>query len=96
MAVQALGYPGIGAQDVAERSDFATRRLRLQLIDRGASCRAFRIDDRQRVIVDKERPDAGRFFGWKAADAASFDALDTPFAPARVLALRRSAGRYLQ
>jgi catechol 2,3-dioxygenase-like lactoylglutathione lyase family enzyme len=97
MAVQALGYPGIGAQDVAERSDFATRRLGLQLVDRGASCRAFRIDDRrQRVIVDKERPDAGRFFGWKAADAASFDALDTPFAPARVFALRRSAGRYVQ
>jgi dihydroxybiphenyl dioxygenase BphC-like protein len=143
MAVQALGYLGISTQNIDEWSDFATRQLRLQLVDRGVSRRAFRLDDRrQRVVVDKERPDAERFFGWEVADAASFDALagkleaagvavqrgpaalvdqqfvpdlisfdpagnrleafhgprlaDTPFAPARFLAFRRSARRYVQ
>lgn len=76
MAVQALGYLGIGAKDIDEWSDFATRQVGLQLVDRTASSRAFRMDDRrQRIIVDKERPDAERFFGWEVADAASLDAL---------------------
>jgi len=141
MAVQALGYLGISTQNIDEWSDFATRRLGLQLVDRRVSCRAFRIDDRrQRVIVDNERPDAERFFGCEDADAASLDALagkreaagkcepaalvdqlfvrdlilfrdpagnrlevfrgprpaDTPFTPARFLAFRRSARRYVQ
>jgi catechol 2,3-dioxygenase-like lactoylglutathione lyase family enzyme len=143
MAVEALGYLGISTQNIDERPDFATRRFGLQMVDSGASCRAFRMDDRrQRVIVDKEHPDAERFFGPKVADAASFalagkleaaavavkcepaaivnrrffrdlisfrdpagnrievfhgPALaDTPFTPARVLALRRSARGYVQ
>jgi hypothetical protein len=76
MAVQALGYLGISTQDIDEWSDFATRQLGLQLVDRSTSCCAFRMDDRrQRVIVDKERPDSERFFGWEVADAASLEAL---------------------
>ena len=76
MAVQALGYLGISTQNIDEWSDFATRQLGLQLVDRAASCRAFRMDNRrQRLIVDKERPEAERFFGWEVADAASLDAL---------------------
>jgi catechol 2,3-dioxygenase-like lactoylglutathione lyase family enzyme len=75
MAVQALGYLGISTQNIDEWSDFATGQLGLQLVDRGVSCRAFRMDGRrQQVIVDKERPDAERFFGREVADAASFDA----------------------
>jgi catechol 2,3-dioxygenase-like lactoylglutathione lyase family enzyme len=144
MAVQALGYLGISTQNIDEWSDFATRQLGLQLVDRGVSCWAFRMDDRrQRAIVGKERPDAERVFGREVADAASFDALagkpeaagvalqrepaafvdqrfvrdlisfrdpagnrlevfhrprlaDTPFMPARFLAFRRSARRYVQ
>ena len=140
MAVQALGYLGISTQNIDEWSDFAARQLGLQLVDRGVSCRAFRMDDRrQRVIVDN----AERFFGREVADAANFDALagkleaagvavqrepaalvdqrfvrdlisfrdpagnrlevfhrprlaDTPFTPARFLAPRRSARRYVQ
>ena len=92
MADQALCYLGIGTQDIDEWSDFATRQLGLQLVDRGVSCRAFRVDDRrQRVVVDKERPDAERFFGWDGPRLA-----DTPFTPARFLAFRRSARRYVQ
>ncbi|SRR6266851_4015600 len=75
MAVQSLGYLGISTQDVDQWSDFATRQLGLQLVDRAASCRAFRMDDRrQRLIVDKERPDAERFFGWEVADVGMEDA----------------------
>ena len=63
MADQALGYLGISTQDIDEWSDLATRQLGLQLVDREVSRRAFRVDDRrQRVVVDKERPDAERFF----------------------------------
>ena len=89
MAVQALGYLGIGTQDIDEWSDFATPRLGLQLVGRGVSRRAFRVDDhRQRVVVDKERPDAERFFGWDGPRLA-----DSPVTPSRFLASRRSAGR---
>jgi 2,3-dihydroxybiphenyl 1,2-dioxygenase len=76
MAVQALGYLGISTKDIDEWSDFATRQVGLQLVDRAASSRAFRMDDRrQRIIVDKERQDAERFFGWEVADAASLNSL---------------------
>jgi 2,3-dihydroxybiphenyl 1,2-dioxygenase len=76
MAVQALGYLGISTQSIDEWSDFATRQVGLQLVDRTASSRAFRMDDRrQRIIVDRERPDSERFFGWEVADAESLDAL---------------------
>jgi len=52
MAVQALGYLGNSTQNIDEWSDFATRQLGLQLVDRTTSSRAFRMDDRrQRVIV---------------------------------------------
>jgi 2,3-dihydroxybiphenyl 1,2-dioxygenase len=76
MAVQALGYLGISTQNIDDWSDFATRQLGLQVVDWTVSNRAFRMDDRrQRIIVDKERPDSERFFGWEVADAASLDAL---------------------
>ncbi len=92
MAVQALGYLGISTQNIVEWSDFAARRLGLQLVDRGVSRRAFRMDDRrQRVIVDKERPDAERFFGWEVADAASFDAFAGKLEAAGVAVQREPA-----
>jgi len=64
MAVQALGYLGISTQDIDGWSDFATRQVGLEVVDRTASSRAFRMDDRrQRIIVDREHPDSERFFG---------------------------------
>src|SRR6266436_3582150 len=92
MAVQALGYLGISTQNIDQWSDFATGQLGLQLVDRAASCRAFRMDDRrQRVIVDKERPDAERFFGWEVADTASLDALAGSLEAAGVAVRREPA-----
>jgi 2,3-dihydroxybiphenyl 1,2-dioxygenase len=75
MAVTALGYIGIGASNLDDWSDFATSQLGLQAVDRSASCRAFRMDDRrQRIIADAEAG-AERYFGWEVADAAGLDAL---------------------
>jgi catechol 2,3-dioxygenase-like lactoylglutathione lyase family enzyme len=92
MADQALGYLGISTQDIDEWSDFATRQLGLQLVDREVSRRALRVEDRrQRVVADKERLDAERFFGWDRPRLA-----DAPITPARFLAFHRSAGRYVQ
>src|SRR5258705_11370204 len=92
MAVQALGYLGISSQNIDEWSDFATCQLGLQSVDRATSCRAFRMDDRrQRLIVDKERPDAERFFGWEVADAASLDALAGTLEAAGVAVRREPA-----
>ncbi|MDE2200241.1 MAG: VOC family protein [Rhodospirillales bacterium] len=76
MAVQALGYVGIGTTKLDDWSAFATAQLGMQQVDRGPSCRAFRMDDRrQRLIVDGALGDAERYFGWEVADAAALDAL---------------------
>jgi 2,3-dihydroxybiphenyl 1,2-dioxygenase len=92
MAVQALGYLGISTQNIDEWSEFATRQVGLQLVDRTASSRAFRMDDRrQRIIVDRERPDSERFFGWEVADASSLDALAGKLEAAGVAVRREPA-----
>src|SRR5262245_6305235 len=92
MAVQALGYLGISTEKLDEWSDFATRQIGLQLVDKTASSRAFRMDDRrQRIIVDKEHPDSERFFGWEVADATSLDALAGNLEGARVAVRREPA-----
>jgi hypothetical protein len=91
-SVQAQGSLGISAQNIDQWSDFATHQLGLRLVDRAASCRALRMDDRcQRLIVDKERPDAERFFGWEVADAASLAALAAKLEAAGVAVRREPA-----
>ena len=92
MSVQALGYLGISTQDIDGWSDFATRQVGLQVVDQTASSRAFRMDDRrQRIIVDRERPDSERFFGWEVADAADLDALAGKLEAAGVAVRREPA-----
>src|SRR6476620_11691813 len=76
MQVQALGYVGIGASDLADWTDFATNWLGMQMVERGNACRAFRMDDRrQRLVVDRSLADGERYFGFEVADAAALDAL---------------------
>ena len=54
MSLQALGYVGVGASDLGDWSRFATDWLGMQMLDKSATCRAFRMDDRrQRLIVDR-------------------------------------------
>src|SRR5258708_29256191 len=75
-----------------EWSGFPRQQVGLQSVDRAASCRAFRMDDRrQRLIVDKGRPDTERFFGWEVADAASLDALAGTLEAAGVAVRREPA-----
>ena len=76
MHVQALGYVGIGAANLADWSDFATNWLGMQMVERGNACRAFRMDDRrQRLVIDRSLAEGERYFGWEVADAAALDAL---------------------
>ena len=82
MTIQALGHLGIGSAKLDDWSSVATGTLGLQAVDRGSGMRAFRMDDRkQRLIIDPTVSDGGRTFGWEVADAASLDALASPFLP---------------
>jgi 2,3-dihydroxybiphenyl 1,2-dioxygenase len=94
MTIQGLGYIGISASNLDAWSDFATSQLGLQQVDHAESCRAFRMDDRrQRFIVDKERPDAERYFGWEVADAAALDTLAAKLESAGVAVKHEPAAR---
>src|SRR5687767_11329455 len=53
MLVQALGYVGVSAADLADWRTYGTRHLGLQVVDRAEGSVAFRMDDRsQRLIVE--------------------------------------------
>jgi 2,3-dihydroxybiphenyl 1,2-dioxygenase len=76
MAIQALGYFGIGSSKLEDWASFATARLGMQAVDRGGGTQVFRMDDRkQRLIIDGNASDGARTFGWEVPDAASLDAL---------------------
>jgi 2,3-dihydroxybiphenyl 1,2-dioxygenase len=76
MHIQALGYVGIGTDALDDWTEFATTLLGMQQTDIGNTARAFRMDDRrQRLILDRDRPNSARYFGWEVADAAALDAL---------------------
>ncbi len=74
MAIQSLGYMVIGSDLLESWDDFATRLLGMQRVDRGASMRAFRMDDRsQRLLVSRDAGPAT--IGWEVADATALDDL---------------------
>jgi 2,3-dihydroxybiphenyl 1,2-dioxygenase len=76
MGIQALGYMGVHSRNMVDWSNYGTRQLGLQRIDRSASTLAFRMDDRkQRIIVNKNGSDGVGFFGWEVTDAAALEAL---------------------
>jgi len=76
MSVQALGYVGIRAKSLEDWSDYGTKLLGLQRIDKSASSLAFRMDDRkQRIVVDQDGGQGIGFFGWEVDSAAALDAL---------------------
>src|ERR1700744_5509437 len=85
MALQALGSVGFGSADLDGWKQFGTGLMGLQAVERSASLLAFRMDDRkQRIVIDKEIADGGRFFGWEVADAAALDALAARLEAAKV------------
>jgi 2,3-dihydroxybiphenyl 1,2-dioxygenase len=76
MSVQALGYIGVRSNSLEDWSDFGSRHLGLQRIDKSRSTLAFRMDDRkQRIAVDQSNGDGVSFFGWEVIDRESLDAL---------------------
>ena len=65
--------------------------LGFQLVDKGRSSVAFRMDDlKQRVIVDSDGGEGIKFFGWEVADAAAYDALGARLEQAGVSLARGS------
>ena len=59
MEIRGLGYMGVGASDLSDWTSFATNWLGMQMIERGNTARAFRMDDReQRLVVDRSLPKA--------------------------------------
>jgi 2,3-dihydroxybiphenyl 1,2-dioxygenase len=92
MEIQALGYMGVGASNVDEWSDFATRWLGMQMVERGNTGRAFRMDDRkQRLVIDRTLADGERYFGWEVADAAALQVLAARLERAGVTVRREPA-----
>src|SRR5215510_7116036 len=76
MHPQALGYLGIRAKSLDDWSQFGTRLLGLQQVDKSRSSLAFRMDDRkQRLVIDADGGEGIKFFGWEVADAAALDAM---------------------
>lgn len=94
MEIQALGYVGVGASDLTDWTDFATNWLGMQMVERGNSVRAFRMDDRQqRLVVDRAIGDNHRYFGFEVADAASLQSLATRLEAAGVAVRREPKAR---
>lgn len=76
MDINALGYIGIQSSRLEDWSDFATKLLGMQVIDRGGGTHAYRMDDRrQRLVVSEREGDQAGFFGWEVTDAAALDRL---------------------
>ena len=74
MQLQSLGYVGIAADKLEDWSAFATGLLGMQVIERGNSGLALRMDDRkQRLLVDRDSRNGCNFYGWEVVDAAALD-----------------------
>jgi hypothetical protein len=92
MEIQALGYLGFGGGNLDDWTDFATERLGMQAVDRGAGLRAFRMDDRrQRLVADTSMPPGTRCYGWEVADSTALDALAAKLERADVAVKREPA-----
>lgn len=74
MDINALGYIGIRSTKLDDWSDFASRLLGMQAVDRGPGVRAFRMDDRkQRLIVSADEAAGATFMGWEAENTAALE-----------------------
>ncbi len=74
MSIEGLGYVGVRAKSLEDWSNFGTRFLGMQLVDKSAKSLALRMDDRkQRVVVSEDGGEGVAFFGWEVADAAALD-----------------------
>jgi 2,3-dihydroxybiphenyl 1,2-dioxygenase len=91
MPLDGLGYVGVRARSLADWTDFGTRLLGMQLVDRSAKSLALRMDDRkQRLVVSEDGGEGVGFFGWEVADAAELDAIAARLEAAGVAVARGS------
>lgn len=75
MALQFLGYFGVGSADLDDWRDFGTGLVGFQAIEESRTHLSFRMDDRkQRIFIDKSLPVGTRIFGWEVKDASALDA----------------------
>ncbi|MBW8638463.1 VOC family protein [Hoeflea sp. WL0058] len=66
MAINALGYIGIRSDCLTDWTEFASKILGMQSIERSRSARAFRMDNReQRLLVTDEPGETLAFIGWE-------------------------------
>ena len=76
MSIEGLGYVGVRAKSLEDWSNFGTRFLGMQLVDKSAKSLALRMDDRrQRVVVSEDGGEGVGFFGWEVPDATALDAM---------------------
>jgi 2,3-dihydroxybiphenyl 1,2-dioxygenase len=76
MVLKALGYIGIQSSKLDDWSDFATKLLGMQEVDRAGPVRAFRMDDRkQRLVVTGAESDNLGFLGWEVDSRSDLEAL---------------------
>src|SRR6266436_18026 len=74
MDIQGLGYVGIRAKSLEDWTNFGTRFLGMQLLERTGKTLALRMDDRkQRVVVSEDGGEGVAFFGWEVAHAAALN-----------------------
>src|SRR6266404_1725096 len=74
MDIQGLGYVGIRAKSLEDWTNFGTRFLGMQLLERTGKSLALRMDDRkQRVVVSEDGGEGVAFFGWEVAHAAALN-----------------------
>ncbi len=75
MAIIALSYLGVNSSQLSDWSDYATKNLGMQVIDRGAGALSFRMDDqKQRFAITGEGGDNLAFMGWEVENLADLDA----------------------
>ncbi len=91
MSIEGLGYVGVRAKSLEDWSNFGTRFLGMQLVDKSAKSLALRMDDRrQRVVVTEDGGEGVGFFGWEVPDGAALDAMAARLEKAGVQVARGS------
>src|ERR1700748_3075532 len=89
MRVEALGYVGARAKDLADWASYGPGLLGLQRVDKSSSTIAFRMDDRkQRIIVNADGGGGIDVFGWEVAHAGALEALAAKLESANVKVVR--------
>ncbi len=73
MLVQALGYLGFRTRRLEDWRQFGTNFLGMQLVDKGRSTVAFRMDDRKQRIIVTGGEETLPFYGWEVADRPALE-----------------------